>query len=197
MSKAYNRKTNHSLSSLWLSMDRRILFILFVLVGSIAVAIFINYSYGAAHIAEYVALFTSVSTAIYAILAQPKQRIDPFLRITPLLKTHPTVFIGSPTPSSCSLSILIENIGYSIAKEIELRCKLVPDTSIPLENDGIFKHPSLAPREKPVEYKVVKYAIKDKLLSKKLTIETSYMNEDDKRQKPTKMDVLISGLERD
>jgi hypothetical protein len=179
-------------------MNKRIFFTLFVLIGSIAVAISINYSFGIGHIAEYVALFTSVSTAIYAILAQPKQRTEPFLRITPHLITHGGVFIGGASPpSSGGLNISIENIGYSIAKEIELRCKLVPDTSIPLENGGIFKHPSLAPREKPVQYQVVKYANKDILLSQKLTIETSYMNEDDKRQKPTKMEVLISGLERD
>jgi hypothetical protein len=166
-------------------MDKRILFILFLLVGSTVAAISINYSFGAAHITEYVALFTSVSTAVYAILAQPKQRTEPFLRITPLLKTHATLAIaGKATEAKRGLEICIENIGYSIAKDIEVSCGL-SDDSIYLENAGIFKHPFLAPKES-VKYPVVRFADAKILLSQQLIIEASYLNEDDKKQKPIK-----------
>lgn len=167
-------------------MDKRILFVLFVLVGSTAVAISINYSFGAAHIAEYVALFTSVSTAIYAILAQPKERTEPFLRITPTLHRHGAVFIGSSGSLSASLEVQIENIGYSTAKDIEIKCQLIPDTSIPLKDKGVFKHSLLTTNDLPVYYQVVECADVDKLLSQQLILEASYLNEDNKRQKPLK-----------
>jgi len=160
-------------------MDKRIFFILFVLIGSIVVAISINYSFGAAHIAEYVALFTSVSTAVYAILAQPKGRTEPILRITPLLKQL------DPKLSHLKLDIWIENIGYSIAKNIEVKCQLVPDASIYIKNNGVFRHSFLAPKE-IVQYQAVGLADRNKLLSQQLIIEASYLNEDDKKQKPIK-----------
>lgn len=168
-------------------MDKRILFILVVLVGSIAVAISINYSLGVAHVTEYVALFTSVTTAVYAILAQPKQRTEPFLRITPLLKTHATIAItGMDVPKTKrGLDIWIENIGYSIAKDLKVSCGLVPDDSIYLENAGIFKYQLLAPKE-IVKYSVVRFVDANILLSQQLIIEASYLDEDDKKQKPIK-----------
>jgi hypothetical protein len=167
-------------------MDKRILFILFVLVGSTAVAISINYSVGAAHITEYVALFTSVSTAVYAVLAQPKERIEPFLRITPTIERHDGIVVGNVgSERIMSLNIWIENIGYSIAKDIEVQCRLVPNGSISLENNGVFKHSLLAPKE-IVQYQAVQIASTDKLLSRQLIIEASYLNEDDEKQKPTK-----------
>jgi hypothetical protein len=176
-------------------MDKRILFILFVSVGSIVVAISINYSYGAAHIAEYVALFTSVSTAVYAILAQPKERIEPFLRITPTIHRHGAIIVGNVgSERTMSLNIWIENIGYSIAKDIEVQCRLVPNGSIFLENNGVFKHSLLAPKE-IVQYQAVQIANTDKLLSQQLIIEASYLNEDDEKQKPIRKKALISELE--
>lgn len=171
-------------------MNKRVLFILFVLIGNVAVAILVNYSFGAAHIAEYVALFTSVSTAIYAILAQPKERIEPFLRITPLLTNH---LIGDEL--YYWLDIWIENIGYSIAKDIEVKCRLVPNGSIPLEKNGVIKHSLLAPKE-IVKYSVTRHIKDPKLLSQKLLLETHFSNEDDKKQKPIKKEALISELEK-
>jgi hypothetical protein len=167
-------------------MDKRILFILFVLVGSIVVAISINYSLGTANIAEYVALFTSVSTAIYAILAQPKERTEPLLRIVPTLKRHSMVIMGDSLGQIVGLNVWIQNIGYSVAKDIEIRCQLIPDASIPLKDNGVYKISFLTPKDPPVQYQVVEEADSEKLLSQQLIIEASYLNEDNKKQKPTK-----------
>lgn len=194
MSKVQNRKTNHNDASLRLSMDKRVLFILFVLVGSTAVAISINYSFGAAHIAEYIALFTSVSTAVYAILIQPKERIEPLLRITPTKEFQEGVLVRkSGFERTMDLNIWIENIGYSIAKDIEVQCRLVPNGSISLENNGVFKHSLLAPKE-IMKYQALRSAGSNKLLSQQLIIEASYLNEDGKKQKPTKNEYSVKEL---
>jgi hypothetical protein len=174
-------------------MDKRILFVLLILIGSLVVAISIGYSLGVAQIVGYVAWFTSVSTAVYAILAQPKQRTEPILRITPLLKS--SIVTANVTFWVRTIDIWIENIGYSIAKEIEVRCRLDPDGSIPLEKNGFFKHPLLAPKE-IVQYQAAKSAdVMDNFLSQRLTIETSYLNEDNKKQKPIKSVYLVKELQ--
>jgi hypothetical protein len=179
-------------------MDKRILFSLFVLVGNITVAISINYSLGVAHVAEYVALFTSVSTAIYAILAQPKERTEPLLRITPTLERHPVVFIDNRKfGGSVGLDVRIQNIGYSIAKDIEIRCQLIPHASIHLENNGIYKISLLSPRDPPIKYQVVGGADAEKLLLLTLAIEVSYLNEDDKKQKPIKKVCWVKELNQE
>lgn len=169
-------------------MDKRILFILFVLVGSIVVAIPVNTFLGSSSIAEYVALFTSVSTAIYAILAQPKERTEPLLRIGPELKGHGIGIITGTLSSepNAELNVWVQNIGYSIAKDIEIKCQLSPDTSIPLKDNGITKISFLTPKDRPFQCQIVLSADINRLLSQQLTIETSYLNEDDKKQKPTK-----------
>jgi hypothetical protein len=152
----------------------------------------IAYSLGTSHIAEYVALFTSLSTATYAIFTQPKQRTEPFLRITPLLKTNISD-VGTRIIFR-TLDIWIENIGHSIAKEIEVKCKLDPDGSIPLEKNGIFKHSLLAPEER-IKYQAVRTVdVVDKFLSQHLTIEASYSNEDNKKQEPIKKVYLVKEL---
>jgi hypothetical protein len=77
-------------------MIKKIVFILVLLIGAIAIGIsFYSYSL-TSEIAEYLALYTSVATACYAILSQPKERTEPFLRITPLLERHGT-FGGVPS----------------------------------------------------------------------------------------------------
>lgn len=146
-------------------------------------------------IAEYVALYTSVSTACYAILAEPRERIEPYLRITPLLKSHATISIGNYTsPSLAGIIMWIENVGYSNAKNIEGSCQLVPDASIPLKDKGVFRHALLAPKER-IHCEVVESFETDKLLSQQLIIEVSYSNEDDKKQKPIKMEYPVKELE--
>lgn len=177
--------------------DKKILFILFVSIGSIAVATSVYYSFGVDYVAEYVALFTSISTAIYAVLAEPKAKTEPILRITPLLRTWGTISFGNrSSKSNLGLNIWIENIGYSIAKDIEVKCRLAPNASIPLNNNGVFKHSMLASKER-VLYQAVEAVESNKLLSQQLTLEVNFANEDDKKQKPIKKEYPIRELEQD
>ena len=169
-------------------MDKRILFILFVLIGSIAVAISVTYIFGASHITEYIALFTSLSTAIYAILAQPRERTEPFLRITP--RYNPNRY-KSP---NIAIDICVRNIGYSIARDIEVRCRLIPNGSIPLERNGIINIELLAPKES-VECPLGPIK-RSKLLSQKVLLVACFLDEDGKKQKPIKKEALISELEQ-
>jgi len=176
-------------------MNKKILFMLFISIGSVAVALSIYYTLGVANVAEYVALFTSISTAIYAILAEPKAKTEPFLRITPILRRPPELIAGSMLDREFTIDVWIENIGYSIAKDIEVKCKLVPDTSMPLEKNGVFKHPLLAPKE-IVKYYAVGLVESSKLLPQRLIIETHYLNEDNKKQKPIKKEFAVRELEQ-
>jgi hypothetical protein len=171
-------------------MNKKILFISVLAVGILAIGITSYYYSATPSIVEYVALYTSISTACYAILAEQKAKTEPILRINPELSSH--------SMGSLGLDILIENIGYSIAKDIEVNCKLVPDGSIPLSDNGVFKHSFLAPREPPIKYSALMFVETSKLLSQeKLIIEVSYLNEDDKKQKPIKMETTISKLEQE
>jgi len=176
-------------------MNKKILFVLIVLIGSMVIATFVYYYVGAADIAEYVALFTSVTTAMYAILAEPKERTEPFLRITPTLKRYGIIAMRNYTsPERVDLNIWIENIGYSIAKDIEVKCQIVPDGSISLKNNGVFSHPLLAPEEK-VQYQAVEAVESNKFLSQQLIIEAAYSDEDNKKQKPIRKDCPVKELE--
>jgi len=176
-------------------MNKKILFVLALLIGIVAIIVILFFFSQVNSIAEYVALFTSVSTATYAILAEPKERTEPILRVTPLLKSGKVISIGGSTMGGgLSLDVCIENIGYSIAKDIEVKCQITPDTSIRLKNNGVFKHSLLAPRE-IVHYEALEWIGKDNFLSQQLIIEASYSNEDDKRQKPIKKKCPVKELE--
>jgi hypothetical protein len=177
--------------------DKKILFILFISIGSVLVALSVYHFLGVSNVAEYVALFTSVSTAIYAILSEPKGRTEPILRITPLLRPWGSISFGNrSTKSNLGLNIWIENIGYSIAKDIEVKCRLAPDASIPLNNNGVFKHSMIAPKE-IVLYQAVEVVESNKLLSQQLILEVNFANEDNKKQKPIKKEYPIRELEQD
>jgi hypothetical protein len=178
-------------------MIKKMLFILFLVIGIVAIII-VSYCFSAtANIAEYVALYTSISTACYAILAEPKERTEPYLRTTAVLKRYGQIMIGNyDSPSHLGLNIWIENVGYSNAKGIEVRCQLVPDGSIPLKDNGIFKHSLLTPRKR-IQYQAVESVESNKLLSQQLVIEATFSNEDDKEQKPIKNKYLVKELEED
>jgi hypothetical protein len=177
-------------------MVKKIVFIFVLLVGALVIGISFYYYSATYEIAEYLALFTSVSTACYAILAQPKERTEPYLRVTPLLdRRQGSIAIGNyVSPNTAGIKIWIENVGYSNAINIELKCLLTLDTVLTLENEGIFKHPLLTPKEK-VRYEAVESAQTDLLFSQKLAIEVVYSNEDGKKQKPINIESRIIDLE--
>lgn len=128
-----------------------------------------------------------------SILGAPKKRTEPYLRITPKLEKYSPITFKN---NLRGLNVWIENVGYSNAKSIEVRCQLVPDASIPLKNKGVFRHPLLTPKE-PVKYQAVKDFESHKLLSQQLIIETSYSNEEDEKQKPMKTEYLVKELEEE
>jgi hypothetical protein len=170
-------------------MRKKIWFILFFSIGNVVGSILIYYLFESVNVPVFIALYTSILTATYQILAEPTKRTDPFLRINPKL---------SDQGMDAGLDILIENIGYSIAKDIEVKCKLVPGGSLPLIDNGVFKYSSLAPRETPVKYSALVLVKDSELLSQeKLIIEVSYLNEDGKKQKPIKMERIISKLQEE
>ena len=178
-------------------MDKKIWFILFLTIGIAVITVTFYYYSETARIAEYVALYTSVSTACYAILAEPKKRTEPYLRITPLLKRHAYIMMGNySSPKTSGLNIWIENVGHSNAKNIEIRFQLVPDGSIQLKDNGVFVHPLLTPKEK-VQCQAVKSAYSDKLLLQQLIVEASYSNEDEKKQKQIKNKWSVKELKED
>jgi hypothetical protein len=177
-------------------MNKKIIFILVLIIGATVIGFGFYYYSATSEIAEYLALYTSVSTACYAILTQPKERTEPFLRITPLLDRHHGMAVGRnfSTPSSAGIKVWIENVGHSNATNIELKCQLTVDTMVSLENEGVFKHPLLTPKEK-VCYQAVESAQTDLLFSLKLSYEVIYSNEDNKKQKPIKKEIAIIDLE--
>ena len=177
-------------------MVKKIIFILVLVVGAIAIGISFYLYSATSEIAEYLALYTSISTACYAILTQSKERTEPFLRITPVLDRHHGMVAGKgwSTRNTAGIKIWIENVGYSNATNIELKCQLTVDTELLLENKGIFRHPLLAPNE-AVYYQALEIAEIETLFSQKLTIEAVYSNEDNKKQKPIKMECEVRELE--
>jgi hypothetical protein len=177
-------------------MIKKILFIMVLAIGITTIVITFYYYSATSYIAEYVALYTSISTACYAILAEPKQRTEPYLRITPLLERHHGMVVSRnfSTPSTAGITVWIENVGYSNATNIEVKCHLTPDASIPLKDKGVFKHTLLTPKES-IRYEAVGRVETEKLLSQKLIIEVVYSNEDNKKQKPVKMECLVKDLE--
>jgi hypothetical protein len=176
-------------------MNKKILFIITLVIGIIAIGIVSYYYSATARTVEYVALYTSISTACYTILAEPRAKTEPLLRITPTLKRHGIVFIGKASMGGgVDLNIWIENIGYSIAKNIEVKCQIAPDKTIPLKNNGVYTHSFLAPKE-ITQYQLVDSIESGKLLSQQLIIEVSYSNENDKKQTPIKKEYPVRELE--
>lgn len=160
---------------------------LLVSIGSVAVAFFVYYFVGLSDIPEYVALFTSILTAMYAILAEPKAKTEPILRITPLLKQDPKLL-------RYNVDIWIENIGYSIAKDIEVKFK-VSDPKIHVKNNGFFKHLLLAPKE-TIKCQALELIEYDTYNTQQLITEVSYLSEDNKKQKPIKKEYPIREMEQ-
>jgi hypothetical protein len=74
---------------------------------------------------ESVAVFTSLSTAVYTILKE-SEKPKPLLRIQPIM----TSGLGM---GSLGLDVLVDNVGEAPAKNIKVSSKLIPQTDIILE----------------------------------------------------------------
>lgn len=159
------------------------MFVLFVSIGNVVGSILVYFILGAVNVPVYIALYTSILTASYTILAEPKQKTEPLLRITPLLKRYGQIMIGNHTsPSSAAIIIWIENVGYSNALNIEAKCQLFPDLTIPLKNNGVFKHSLLVPKEK-INFEAVESFGTNELLSQELKIDVNFLMKITKNRK--------------
>jgi hypothetical protein len=175
-------------------LNKKLVFVLFVSIGNLVGSILVYYLSGVFNVPSYIALYTSILTASYTILAEPKQKTEPLLRITPLFKRHGSFSIGGHMPSSTAYIIMcIENVGYSNALNIEVKCQLTPNLKIPLNDRGIFTHSLLAPKEM-VNFEVVKSFGTNELLSQELKINTIFFNEDNKKQKVINLNYLVKNL---
>lgn len=129
---------------------------------------------GTVNVPAFIALYTSILTASYTILTEPKQKTEPILRVSPLVTQH-----KNPTSFHYNVDVWIENIGYGIAKNIE--------ANISVSNNKIFNkkfnHQLLAPKE-ILKFPIYEYMDFDIYNNERLSIEMAYFNEDSKKIKP-------------
>ena len=168
-------------------MIKKTLFILWLGIGIPVISFILNYYSATSNILESIALYASLSTACYAILAEPKQRTEPLLRITPLVKQQ-----ENPISFHYRIDVWIENIGYGIAKNIEIKIK-ASDPKVNFNNNGYFKHLLLIPKER-FKCPVLEFMDSETYTNQRLIVEISYSNEDDKKLKPIHEEYTIREL---
>jgi hypothetical protein len=101
---------------------RRIGFVLFLIIGNIALGLYAFYYLGKDTVLESIAVFTSVSTAAYAVLNEPEtEKPEPLLRIRPVAR-------GGLGMGSLGLDLFLDNVGDALAKDIKVVCKTSPMT---------------------------------------------------------------------
>ena len=170
-----------------MNVTKRVLFIISLIVGNLAIGVIVFYFYDKSSMFESIAVFTSLATAIYAIMNEPEaKKEEPLLRITPCLAPY-SVIMG--------LDILITNIGTSIAKNTKGTCAVISTTPIPLENNGAFLIENLAPREKGTYVATVKDP--NLLSSEKVVVTAEYYDLENKKQPPIRVEVLMKDLQKE
>jgi hypothetical protein len=174
-----------------MNLTKRVLFIISLIVGNTAIGIVVFYYYDRSSMFESIAVFTSLATAIYAIMNEPEtKKEEPLLRITPHLAPYGIGDLG--------LDIVIDNIGDSVANGINGTCGITPMASLPLENSGAFSINLLAPNDEPYVYVAIKSVPSEQLLqSEKVTINTEYYNIDGEKQPSIIMVVWMKDLKRE
>ena len=70
------------------------------------------------------AIFTSIKTLI-----EPEAKTEPILESPPNLNPSAKKAIAGFLSGKVFVDLLIENVGYSIAKDIEVKCHLIPNSS--------------------------------------------------------------------
>jgi hypothetical protein len=148
-------------------------------------------NYLGANLSEQIAFTASFLTASIAILTR-KRTEPPYLRITPLLGQHfPLTHI--------ELSMKVENLRESVAKDIEVRCKLVPNSSqmpatlLCIENEGIFKHQlAITNADPPITFLVSKVVDRNALLSQKFVYEISFFDRHGKKHRQKEEEIPLA-----
>jgi len=168
---------------------RRIIFVLFLIIGNIAIGVYAFYYLGKDTVLESIAVFTSVSTAAYAVLNEPETtKPEPLLRVRPIAR-------GGLGSGSLGLDLFLDNIGDALAKDIKVLCRTNPQV-LPLQNNGIYHIESLVPREAPTKINVVTSIESGQFTSQNLEVEVTYSDTDAKKQTPIKTKYSIDELVR-
>lgn len=168
---------------------RKIAFVLFLVVGNITLGLYASYYLGKDTVLESIAVFTSISTAVYAILNEPpKEKAEPLLRVEPRLRAG----FGM---GSLGLEVRVDNIGDAPAKNTQVVCKINPQSSISLENDGVYTIPLLAPKEYSKINPIISIQ-SDQLTSQELAVEVAYSNLENKKQPSMRESYSISVLRK-
>jgi len=165
---------------------RRLLFVAYLIIGNIVITVCLYLWKDV--LFDSIAVFTSISTAIYAILTEPEERTEPLLKVDPVIKG------GKMGAGELGLDVSLYNIGWSPAKNVQGRCKIIPENSIPLENDGKFQTDWIT-KEEPFTYHAIDSISSNELKSKeKIVVEITYSDLEDKKQRPITKEALISDL---
>ena len=158
-------------------MDKKkIGFVLFLIIGNVVVGLSSFRYLGADATIALIAFFTSLSTAVYSIMNEPKKP-QPLLRVKPSLRNP---FLGS-----LGLDLYIDNVGDSSAKDIKVICKTSPE-ALTLENNGLYNIEILPSKERPVQIIVITSIETPSIESKKVEMEVTYSNMDNEKQKAIK-----------
>jgi hypothetical protein len=182
-----------------MKLTKRFLFIISLIVGNIAIGIVVFYYYDRSSMFESIAVFTSLATAIYAIMNEPETKKEkPLLRIAPHLAS--AVGLGN-----LGLDILIDNIGDSVASGITGICEVtsmtakpLPTKSLRLENDGAFSISQLTPNDKPYVYVAINSEPAAYVLQiEEIRIRVEYYSLDGEKQPFTSVIASMKDLKRE
>ena len=163
----------------------RIGFIIFLVIGNITVGILTYYFLGKDITIELIAIFTSLSTAAYAILNEPEKP-------QPLLRVKPNIRAGYGM-GSLGFDLSIDNIGDASAKDVKLICK-TDSKALTLEKGGVYTIKVLPPKDIPELIMVVSSVDTQSLASQKIDVEVKYSNMNDKQQQIIKESYEIKEL---
>ena len=168
---------------------RRIVFVLFLIIGNIALGLYAFYYLGKDTVLESIAVFTSVSTAAYAVLNEPETvKPEPLLRIRPVAR-------GGLGMGSLGLDLFLDNVGDALAKDIKVVCKTSPMT-LGVQNNGVYGIGLLAPREPPARITVINSIESGQFSSQNLEVKVAYSDTEDKKQTPINATYSIDELIR-
>ncbi len=163
---------------------RRIGFVIFLIVGNIAVGSPIFYYLGKDITFQFIAFFTSISTAAYAILNEPKKP-QPLLRIQLIARAGYEM-------GSIGFDLLVDNIGDATAKDIKVMCKTSPRI-VEVEENGIYNIKLIAPKETN-KINVLTSIQESQVSSLRIDVEITYSSIENKKQTPIKESFEVKNL---
>ena len=102
---------------------------------------------------------------------------------------------AGPWLGPLGFDVVVDNIGNSPAKNIQGSCKIIPQTDITLEKNGMLTVPLLARNERAT-YDAIVTIPSDRLSSQNLVIEATYSDSKDKKQKPVREETSIGVLRK-